>query len=275
MRPAPIFSLSLAVVAATTLHNAPAQGVEPVTASALQGTAANSASSNFTDETQSTPLHHVRAVIRARDTATLSSKIGGQIINLPFREGEPFSRGDLLAEFNCKAQTAAIRAAQADHRAKAMAAATQQRLYRYEATGLLQFQEAQFLEESAAARVEELEAELSECQVFAPFSGRVLKQTKRPFELVKPGEAFLEITDQETLEIIAMVPSLILPQVSRQTRFTVRLDETGKDYQADVQRIGAGVDPLSRSVRIVSVFKERPAGVVPGMSGTAIFPAGR
>ncbi|MEM8627159.1 MAG: HlyD family efflux transporter periplasmic adaptor subunit, partial [Pseudomonadota bacterium] len=128
---------------------------------------------------------------------------------------------------------------------------------------------------SAAARVEELEAELSECQVFAPFSGRVLKQTKRPFELVKPGEAFLEITDQETLEIIAMVPSLILPQVSRQTRFTVRLDETGKDYQADVQRIGAGVDPLSRSVRIVSVFKERPAGVVPGMSGTAIFPAGR
>lgn len=49
------------------------------------------------------------------------------------------------------------------------------------------------------------------------------------------------------------------------------LDETGHSYPARVTRLPAVVDPVSQTAKLLASFTEEKRGVVPGMSGTAIF----
>jgi multidrug efflux pump subunit AcrA (membrane-fusion protein) len=47
----------------------------------------------------------------------------------------------------------------------------------------------------------------------------------------------------------------------------LRVDETGKTYIARVARIGARVDPVSQSIKVVAVIEGRPSELMAGMSG--------
>ena len=55
------------------------------------------------------------------------------------------------------------------------------------------------------------------------------------------------------------------------TNFTFRIDETGESVTASVLRVGAAVDPVSQTVKIMARLPEGRATVLPGMSGTADF----
>ena len=51
--------------------------------------------------------------MRAIDEAWLSSDLGLPIIALPFKEGDAFNQGDLLAEFDCASIRSQLTAAEA------------------------------------------------------------------------------------------------------------------------------------------------------------------
>jgi multidrug efflux pump subunit AcrA (membrane-fusion protein) len=59
----------------------------------------------------------VRGVLRAHNQAVLSSELPGRIIEMPFTDGQDFSKGDVLARFDCSAYQAQLNAAQAAARA--------------------------------------------------------------------------------------------------------------------------------------------------------------
>ncbi len=53
----------------------------------------------------------------------------------------------------------------------------------------------------------------------------------------------------------------------------MRIDETNRDYPAVVERIGAKVDPVSRTVKIVATLTGARPELVAGMSGSVRVPA--
>jgi hypothetical protein len=55
----------------------------------------------------------------------------------------------------------------------------------------------------------------------------------------------------------------------------VRIDETGKTYPAKVTRLGAKVDPVSQSVKVVAAIDGSFPELIAGMSGKiALTPPG-
>ena len=85
------------------------------------------------------------------------------------------------------------------------------------------------------------------------------------------GNPILRIIDDTTLEIDLIVPSDWLSWLDKGARFTFTVDETGKQYEADVIRLNAAVDPVSQTIKIRANFVGEPAGVLAGMSGFAKF----
>ena len=47
----------------------------------------------------------------------------------------------------------------------------------------------------------------------------------------------------------------------------IAIDETGKTYPAKVQRLGARVDPVSQSIKVMAAIDGRYAELMSGMSG--------
>ena len=89
----------------------------------------------------------------------------------------------------------------------------------------------------------------------------------REQQFVQPGQALLEIIDDSVLELEFIVPSRWLAWLKPGYAFQVRIDETARSYPAKVQRIGARVDPVSQSVKLVAAIDGRFPELIAGMSG--------
>ena len=130
--------------------------------------------------------------------------------------------------------------------------------------------------EAAAAKAEAegamANAVVSYCVIRAPFDGRVVEVKVQAFEGASPGQKLMEVIDDGELEVEAIVPSQWLSWLKAGTAFSVRVDETGRDYAAVVRRLGAQVDPVSQSVKFYGVIRDKAPDLIAGMSGEVSFP---
>jgi len=69
------------------------------------------------------------------------------------------------------------------------------------------------------------------------------------------------------LELEFLVPSTWLSWLRVGGALRVHIDETRKSYPARFIRMGARVDPVSQSIKVVAEINGKPAELMAGMSG--------
>ena len=217
----------------------------------------------------------VRGVVRAVNEATLSSRLAARIIEMPLAEGASFKSGTLLVRFDCERQTAEARAASAAAEAQKKTVDTNVELDKFESIGKNDLAISRSVFDKAQAESDALKVQLKDCNLYAPFSGRVTERLARNFEAVTVSQPLLRIVDTSALELDVIVPSNWLQWLSEGADFKFRVDETGQTLTAKVLRVTPAVDPVSKTIRIIGQFREDKglSRVLPGMSGTASFTA--
>ena len=213
----------------------------------------------------------VRGVVRPVDQATLSSELGARVVELPLKEGEAFRRGDLLVAFDCRRQQAEHQAAEAAHREARIAHESQVYLQRNQAGSRFDIDVARARAEKARAEADALKVRLDQCTVVAPFRGRIAELGVHRHETPQAGRPFMTILDDSALEIELIVPSAWLRWLAVGATFSFLVDETGATYASHVIRIGAAVDPVSQTVKLIGRLDAPDDKVLAGMSGSAAF----
>lgn len=214
----------------------------------------------------------VRGVIRSIQQATISTDAPLRAIGLPFREGDRFQRGDLLAEFDCQRQRSDLEAALAVQREAALMLETNIQLDRHKAIGRNDVEIARARQQKAHAEAQGLKTRTDDCRLVAPFGGRVVELAIRLHERTVPQRAFITILDDSRLEIELIAPSAMLADVQPGTPFAFQIDELGgRRIAAEVGSISAAVDPVSKTVKLIGAIKGEVQNVLSGMSGTAWF----
>ena len=218
----------------------------------------------------------VRGIVRAVRQATISTDAALRAVELSFRESDRFKRGDTLAVFDCRRQKADLDAAIAAQHEAALNLETNIQLNRHQAVGRNDVEITRARADKAGADVAGLRVRLDECQLVAPFDGRITELSLRVHERTVPQRSFISIIDDSELEIELIAPSSMLLDLRPGTAFEFRIDELGgRTVQAKVGRLGAGVDPVSKTVKVIGVMTQpavgEETGILSGMSGTAIF----
>lgn len=77
----------------------------------------------------------------------------------------------------------------------------------------------------------------------------------------------LDILDDRVLELEFLVPSSWLVWLKVGHGLKVRIDETRKTYPARFVRIGARVDAVSQSIKVVAAIDGQYPELMAGMSG--------
>lgn len=218
----------------------------------------------------------IRAQLAPRRYTTLAAEIGAKVSRIPVSEGESFKQGQLLIAFDCSIQSAQLQKAKASLAAAEKTWQANQRLAELNSIGKLELDSSQIEVDKNKAEVDAMSAVLAKCNVNAPFAGRVAEQKIREQQFVQAGQSVLEIIDDSVLELEFIVPSRWLAWLKSGHAFQVRIDETGKTYPAKVKRIGATVDPVSQSVKLVATINGRFPELIAGMSGrVALNPPAR
>lgn len=271
LRPAPRrfaagAALSLMCLGAPALHAQPAPGAAPaapplappLAAAPLAGAAEPGGA-------------EIRAQLSPRRSTVLSSEIAGQIDELTLREGERFKEGQRLVALDCSLHRARLAKAQAQLQEARKTYEVNSRLDRLGSVSQLEVEAAAARQAGAEAEVSLMRGLVERCAVAAPFAGRVADMKVKRHQFVAEGQELMEILDDRDLEVETIVPSRWLSWLQPGRRFTVRLEETGRDYQAEVTRLGARIDPVSQSIKMFGRVLGSHEELLPGMSGRAVF----
>lgn len=218
----------------------------------------------------------VRALIEARRHAVLSAEISGRIARMAVESGQGFKAGEVLIAFDCASYQAELDAARAQLNAAEVTARVNRRLNNLRSIGEAEVQLAEAKAQVARADVRRAEIQTRRCEIEAPFDGRVVERRIQEHESVPAGTPLLEILSDRDLKVELIVPSSWLVWLKPEQRFDLRVDETGATLPGEVVQPGAKVDPASQSVKVTARLTGgepgSAAGLIAGMSGTAIFP---
>lgn len=219
----------------------------------------------------------IRAQLAPHRYTTLAAEIGAKINRLPVQEGGAFKAGQSLVSFDCSLQQAQLNKARAALSGADTTWGANKRLAELNSIGKVELDMSEVEVLKNKSEVAAMSTMLSKCSIAAPFAGRVAEQKVREQQYVQPGQAILDIIDDSVLEIEFLVPSKWLAWVKPGYAFQVSIDETRKNYPAKVQRIGARVDPVSQSVKLVATISGKFPELIAGMSGRVnlVAPAGQ
>lgn len=212
-----------------------------------------------------------RGVVKALGEATIAVDFTARIGKLPFRDGERFQKGDLLIGFECQRYQAEVAAGSAALNAAELQHANNLRLKKHGAIGGHEVNMSEAQVAKVGAEVEALKARTAQCEITAPFNGRVIERFAQAYESPAASQPLLRIVDDSQLELELIVPSNWLGWLKQGDSFSFKVDETGETATAEVIRLGAVVDPVSQTIRIYGAFSQPTQSVLPGMSGTAVF----
>ena len=214
----------------------------------------------------------IRAQLAPVRFTTIAAEIGAVIARLPVTEGGRFQRGQILVQFDCAVQNAQLNKARASLTGADKAWQANKRLAELNSVGRVELDNSEAEVAKGRADLAAQAAIVGKCAIAAPFSGRVAEQKVREQQFAQPGQTLLEIIDDSALELEFIVPSRWLAWIKPGNTFQIRIDETGKAYPAKVQRLGARVDPVSQSVKVVGMVDGKFNELMAGMSGAVMFP---
>lgn len=225
------------------------------------------------DELFSTGIEsdNVRGLVKPVQKATISGEIDGKIKKIPFKASTRFKKGDVLVAFDCSFYQADYAAVEAAYKSKQYVYENNKQLLALNAIS-----DIEVLVSEAELKVAKAERimqgiRVRQCNIKAPYNGRVIDIVVNEHENLSAGREILSILDDRDLEIELIVPSNWLNWLSIGEPFSFNIDETGKTHQAKVFKIGAVVDPVSQTIKLTGKFEGPLDGVLSGMSGTAIF----
>jgi RND family efflux transporter MFP subunit len=216
------------------------------------------------------PEPELRAQLTPLRYTTLAAEIGARIERLAATEGGVIRAGEVLVRFDCSLQRAQLDRAAATLGAAEKLLATQRRLVELNATGRQEVDQAEAEVAKTRAEAAQIQVQLGKCEIVAPFTGRVAEQKVREQQYVQPGQTLLEVLDDSALEVEFIMPSRWLRSVRVGSTVQIAVDETGRSYPARVQRLGARVDPVSQSVKVIAAIDGRHPDLMAGMSGRVV-----
>lgn len=211
----------------------------------------------------------VRGMVRPLNQSAIATDLSARVKKLNVREASSFKKGDVLVTFDCERLEAEYAAAEAAFREMQLALDSNVYLDKRGAVGRFDVEVSRARADKAGAESKALKARLKLCQVVAPFDGRVVELAINEHETPSPGKPFVTLVDETSFEIDLIVPSNYLRHIRVGDAFTYRIDETGREYDAKILRIGAAVDPVSQTVKVIAAFANPGIEVLAGMSGAA------
>ena len=213
----------------------------------------------------------VRALLVPRAETVLAAEAAGRVEQISVDMGQRFRRGQALVVLDSQVHKGRRAIAEAELEIARRTYESNRQLEKLQSVSTLEVAVSRARMQRAEAEMALEQINIAKCIVTAPFDGRVVRRQIQPFAYVTPGQPLLEIVADQGPEIQLLVPSAWLSWLRQGTNLTVRVDETGGQYQAVVTALGARIDPVSQTLEVRARFDGHPKDLLAGMSAMAIF----
>lgn len=203
---------------------------------------------------------------KARESISVTAKVSEIVDRVHFESGQQVAAGAPIVTLRGQAQQAALSQAQAtfaeaDQLYKRQRELATQRLV---SSATLDTQKA--IRDSAEARVAEMQSEIGDRRVRAPFAGVLGIRQVSPGSLVTPTTVIATLDDVERMHVDFQVPEVELAALSTGDKVSATsVAWPGRTFEGEVSTIDARIDPATRAVTVRADFANADHALRPGM----------
>ena len=220
-------------------------------------------------------------IINPYRTANIGTEVSGMIDRFDPEEGDLVRSGQVVCEVSKERYTLLAQRAVEEVKGLEMAVSRAERtlkimqdLLAQEAATKQDLLKAQTEFEMSKVALEKAIkekhiAELNQeaCQVIAPFKGYIAVKYKQTFEPVDRMEKIFAIVDTAKVYAVANMPESQLASVKKGVPASF-IDAQGIKYMGAVEKMGAMIDPKSRTKRVWVLIDNERGQLIVGMVGT-------
>ena len=207
--------------------------------------------------------------------ASLSAGAEGVVSDINVREGQAFSRGEVLFRQDCRLEAAQRRRVSSELIIAEQKMEVMTRLDSLNSVSQLDKAVASGERDKWLAEADIIKTKLDLCVVKAPFDGKVVELHMSEHEWARPGDVVLDIISSSPPLVEMIVPSQAIARLSSGAEVQIFIDELSNSFVAQVTAIGARIDPVSQSVEVKAKILEPTDMLIPGMTGEARFGAAK
>ncbi len=204
--------------------------------------------------------------VQARESVEVTAKVSEVVERVHFESGDVVAAGAPLVTLSGQQQQAALAAAratadEADRMLKRQQELAAQQLI---ASATLDTQRA--TRDSALAQVRQIQANLADRTIRAPFGGVLGVRQVSPGALITPGTVIATLDDLSSVYVDFPVPEAQLANVAVGQRITgTSTAWRGRGFEGVVSNVGSRVDPASRAFSVRADFANPERLLRPGM----------
>src|SRR5690606_15941810 len=189
--------------------------------------------------------------VRARESVTLTAKVSEIVEQVHFDSGQKVAAGQPLVTLRVDAPRAALLEAQAAADEAEQQFRRLQSLAGQQLVSRASLDTQRATRDAAVARVRQMQSDIGDRQVRAPFAGVLGIRQVSPGALLTPNAVIATLDDISRVYVDFQVPESALSRVA--TGATVSASGAawpGREFEGQVQAVDARIDPQTRAVTV-------------------------
>jgi membrane fusion protein (multidrug efflux system) len=216
------------------------------------------------------------AVVESEASASLMPEASGVVKSLHADEGDPVTKGQLLAVLeNVSLNTGAAKASAEVQRLRAQAERTRE-LFAQGAVSARDLEDAEHQLRTAQLTLREASAGYGTTRIVAPFDGVVARRDLRVGELATSATAAFQVVDLDRLRVVASLPERELGRVrAGQPVRLVSAYDSEVATEGVVERVAPVVDAASGTFRVTVSVRPGQTALRPGQFVSVVVEVGR
>jgi membrane fusion protein (multidrug efflux system) len=198
--------------------------------------------------------------------ATLAAEVGGAVESVGAELGQAVGKGAVLATIDERSLAQAVAENEAWVRQADLQFERAQNLFERKAITKAQLLDAVTNRDVAQARLASAKLALEKSHVRAPWSGRIAERHVEVGAYVVPGAPLFELVDASRLKVRAPARAADVPFLAVGREVSITVDAfPGEVFTARVDRLGAELDPQSRTLAVEAEIANPDGRLRPGM----------
>ncbi len=183
------------------------------------------------------------------ESVVLRPEIGGRIVSIGFKEGQPVKAGQLLIALDDSIYRAQLDQARANYELARRNNDRAQELLGRKLIAQADRDQASATFDAAAAAVALAQARLDQCRILAPFAGVTGLRLVSPGDFVAAGQDLVNLEDLSMLKLDFRLDESALPALAVGQALNLSVDSyPGETFKAELYAIDPKVSSATRSI---------------------------
>jgi len=205
--------------------------------------------------------------VEAIDNILVSAKTMGVLTQVFAREGDVFSRGQVLAQIDNSVIVRSIEELKSSISLANTVYERQKNLWDQKIGTEVQFLQAKNNKESLEKRLATLNEQLDMTRIKSPISGSVDEVAVKIGQAVSPGQPAFRVVSFDRLKMKANVSEAYVANIAKGNAVKLMFPDINKEMTARITFVGKTINPLSRTFPVEVELPSQATYLRPNMSG--------